>query len=146
MKPMTQRKKFVMNRQRRRDAERRIAKGRFPFPEFLRWARSYFARYPETFIACDPGDLRSNITGEVKTYTVEELYQTLLDVKTADDEHIKQVMEKKVEEALANGEPTEEGEERSIDGGPGEAEQDSGLRAKESVDSTIDNQTPEGGV
>lgn len=75
-----------MTRQQRRNAERRIKKGQFPFPEFGKWIGNYAARHPEVFLFCKPGDIESNLSGEKRQYTLEELYTFLLDFKAKDEQ------------------------------------------------------------
>ena len=139
MESTTQRK---LNRQCGRNAERRLLKGRFPFPWLLRWARSYFARYPETFISCDPGDLRTNISGEVKTYTIQELYELLLHTKAEDERQIQQAMEQRIKEELENAENSSDDGERPIDGRSEETGSDSGLRREEGIERPVADPAP----
>ena len=50
-----------MNRQARRQAQRLLSKGRFPFPELAEWLRSYAARHPETYCQILDEGVRTNL-------------------------------------------------------------------------------------
>ena len=67
-----------MNRQQRRQAQRLLNKGRFPFPELQEWLRSYVARHPETYCQIQEEGVRTNLfSTETQEMGVEQFKTSL---------------------------------------------------------------------
>ena len=84
---------LTLNRQNRRQAERRIKKGRFPFPEFSRWFVNYLHQNPGYFAFYEKEEVRCNLTGEVTTHTLTEFYSFLWVIKSKSEHEAEQEQE-----------------------------------------------------
>ena len=75
-----------MNRQARRQAQRLLGKGRFPFPELEEWLRSYAARHPETYCQILDEGVRTNLfSKETQEMDVVEFRTSLEELRDADN-------------------------------------------------------------
>ena len=83
-----------MNRQQRRQAERRLEKGYFPFPELEDWLRGYLKRHSETIMRSNfDNTIFTNLfDDEADDYPLDEFHVLLMRLK-ADDDYSKETQE-----------------------------------------------------
>ena len=84
-----------MNRQQRRQAERKLSKGLFPFPDLTPWFREYLKKPDNAGLYLqirDDGLLNTNLTGESVEIDVIELREILDEIKEQEElEHYEDI-------------------------------------------------------
>ena len=70
-----------MTRQQRRNAERRLQKFDFPFPEHQGWLRKHLRTHPECFVQARGKHVTTNLFGATEDLDVVAFHVLLVELK-----------------------------------------------------------------
>ena len=70
-----------MTRQQRRQAERRLRKFDFPFPEHQGWLRVHLHTHPEVFVQARGKQVTTNLSGATEDLDVVAFHDLLVKLK-----------------------------------------------------------------